>query len=186
MLNNTMGLKPGFEADGNTWYQMEGYSTKPVQGSKWTGSAWTNPNMMNFNDLYQKANPWASQTAQYQNKLAQLLETPGAMASNPAYQYSFDQGMEAINRTAAAKGQLNSGNRLMELNKFGQAQASQNFFNLANLYSKLAGADNQNAAGAVGAAASAVNGQQQALNGAPVVKMTSGMDTSKLYMPQLY
>ena len=108
------------------------------------------------------------------------------MASNPAYQYSFDQGMEAINRSAAARGQLGSGNRLMELNKFGQGQASQNFFNLANLYSKLAGADSQNAAGAVGAAASAINGQTNALNGAPVVRTTSGMDTSRLYMPHLY
>lgn len=186
MWDNTMWLKPGFEADGNTWYQMEGYSTRPVQGSKWTGSAWTSPNMMNFNDLYQKAYPWGSQTAQYQNKLAQLLETPGAMASNPAYQYSFDQGMEAINRSAAAKGQLGSGNRLMELTKYGQGVASQQFNSLADLYSTLAGAKNQNAAGAVGAASSAINGQQQALNGAPVVKMTSGMDTSKLYMPQLY
>ena len=163
-----------------------GYSGFNDQGQNAAQKPQMVSNQMNFNDLYQKANPWASQTAQYQNKLAQLLETPGAMASNPAYQYSFDQGMEAINRSAAARGQLGSGNRLMELNKFGQGQASQNFFNLANLYSKLAGADNQNAAGAVGAAASAINGQQQALNGAPVVRMTSGMDTSKLYMPQLY
>ena len=143
-------------------------------------------NQMNFNDLYQKANPWANQTAQYQNKLATLLENPGAMASNPAYQYSFDQGMEAINRSAAARGQLGSGNRLMELNKFGQGQASQNFFNLANMYGKLAGADNQNAAGAVGAAANAINGQTNALNGAPVIRQTGGMDTSQLYLPQLY
>lgn len=186
MASNAFGLKPGFESDGNTWYQMDGYSTKPVQGSKWTGSAWTNPSLMNFNDLYQKANPWAAQAPQYQNKLAQLLETPGAMTSNPAYQYAFDQGVEAINRSAAARGQLGSGNRLMELTKFGQGEASKNFFSLANLYSKLAGADNQNAAGAVGAAASAINGQTNAMNGAPVTRVTSGMDTSRLYMPQLY
>ncbi len=163
-----------------------GYSGFNDQGQNAAQKPQMVSNQMNFNDLYQKANPWGSQTAQYQNKLAQLLETPGAMASNPAYQYSFDQGMEAINRSAAARGQLGSGNRLMELNKFGQGQASQNFFNLANLYSKLAGADSQNAAGAVGAAASAINGQTNALNGAPVVRMTSGMDTSKLYMPQMY
>ena len=163
-----------------------GYSGFNDQGQNAAQNPQMVSNQMNFNDLYQKANPWASQTAGYQAKLSDLLNNPGSMTSNPAYQFAFDQGMEAINRTAAAKGQLNSGNRLMELNKFGQAQASQNFFNLANLYSKLAGADNQNAAGAVGAAASAINGQQQALNGAPVVKMTSGMDTSKLYMPQMY
>ena len=174
--------KAGTVADGNTWYG----SFRPVQGLTWNGSSWTNPNTMNFNDLYQKANPWASQTAQYQNKLATLLENPGAMASNPAYQYSFDQGMEAINRSAAARGQLGSGNRLMELNKFGQGQASQNFFNLANLYSKLAGADSQNAAGAVGAAASGINGQMNAMNGIRPITVSSGMDTSKLLMPQMY
>lgn len=174
--------KSGTVADGKTWYG----NMMPNQGSVWNGSGWTSPNMMNFNDLYQKANPWATQAPVYQNKLAQLLETPGAMTSNPAYQHAFDQGMEAINRTAAARGQLGSGNRLMELTKFGQGQASQNFFNLANLYSKLAGADNQNAAGAVGAAASAINGQTNALNGVPVTRVSSGMDTSRLYMPQLY
>ena len=175
-------IKSGTVADGNTWYG----SMRPNQGSIWNGSGWTSPNTMNFNDLYQKANPWANQAPQYQNKLAQLLETPGAMASNPAYQYSFDQGMEAVNRSAAARGQLGSGNRLAELTRFGQGESSKNFFNLANLYSKLAGADNQNAAGAVGAAASAINGQTSAMNGTPVTRMTSGMDTSKLYLPSLY
>ena len=174
--------KAGTVADGNTWYG----SFRPVQGLTWNGSSWTNPNTMNFNDLYQKANPWAGQTAQYQNKLATLLENPGAMTSNPAYQFAFDQGMEAINRSAAAKGQLGSGNRLMELTKYGQGVASQQFNSLADLYSTLAGAKNQNAAGAVGAAASAINGQTSAMNGAPVIRTTSGMDTSKLYMPQLY
>lgn len=178
--------RAGDVATGNDWYQTEFGRTKPAKGSVWNGNMWSNESLMNFNDLYQKANPWANQTAQYQNKLAQLLETPGAMASNPAYQYSFDQGMEAINRSAAAKGQLGSGNRLIELTKFGQGQASQNFFNLANLYSKLAGADSQNAAGAVGAAASGINGQMNAMNGIRPITVSSGMDTSKLLMPQMY
>ena len=172
----------GTVADGGTWYG----SFKPVQGSKWTGSSWSNPNLMNFDQLYAKANPWASQTAGYQAKLSDLLNNPGSMTSNPAYQFAFDQGMEAFNRTAAAKGQLNSGNRLMDLTKYGQGLASQNFMSLADLYSTLAGAKNQNAAGAVSAAASAVNGQQQALNGAPVVKMTGGSDLSQLGLINLY
>lgn len=172
----------GTVADGGTWYG----SFKPVQGSTWNGSSWSNPNLMNFDQLYAKANPWAGQTAKYQAKLSDLLENPGSMTSNPAYQFAFDQGMEAINRTAAAKGQLGSGNRLMDLTKYGQGMASQQFNSLADLYSTLAGAKNQNAAGAVSAAASAVNGQQQALNGAPVIRQTSGMDLSNFWVPQLY
>lgn len=179
-------LKNGDSADGNTWYQMDGYSTKPVQGSKWTGSAWSNPNLMSFDQLYSKANPWADQAPKYQAKLSDLLQNPGSMTSNPAYRFAFDQGMEAINRTAAAKGQLNSGNRLMDLTKYGQGLASQQFMSLADLYSTLAGAKNQNAAGAVSAAASGVNGQQMAMNGVKPVTMSSGMDLSNFWVPQLY
>ena len=46
---------------------------------------------------------------------------------SPAYKWRYDQGLEAVNRTAAAKGMLGSGNRLSELVKYGQGAASQEY-----------------------------------------------------------
>lgn len=46
---------------------------------------------------------------------------------SPSYQWRYDQGLEAVNRTAAAKGMLGSGNRLAELTKYGQGMASQEY-----------------------------------------------------------
>ena len=46
---------------------------------------------------------------------------------SPSYQWRYNQGLEAVNRTAAAKGMLGSGNRLAELTKYGQGMASQEY-----------------------------------------------------------
>lgn len=48
---------------------------------------------------------------------------------SPAYKWRYDQGLEALNRTAAAKRMLGSGNRLAELVKYGQGMASQEYDN---------------------------------------------------------
>lgn len=85
------------------------------------------------------ADPFAPQRGQYQGQLQTLMTNPGEFGSSPAYQFAFDQGMNAVNRTAAAKGQLNSGNRLQELTKFGQGLASQLYPQQAGILSNLAG-----------------------------------------------
>lgn len=173
----------GAVADGNTWYQMGGYSQQPLKGQTWNGSSWTSPNALSYDKIYNDANPFASEAKKYQSSLSDLLNNPGSMTSNPMYQFAFDQGMEAINRTAAAKGQLGSGNRLADLTKYGQGLASQNFFNLADLYSTLSGAKSQNPAGAASAAANAVN-QQNSLY--KPYRMTGGSDLSNFETNQLY
>ena len=58
------------------------------------------------------------------NKLNALLQNPESVSSTPGYQFAYNHGLEAVNRTAAAKGQLGSGNRLYDLTKFGQGLAS--------------------------------------------------------------
>lgn len=95
------------------------------------------------------ADPFWQQRGAYQQQLSDLLKNPGDFASSPMYQFAFDQGMQGVNRTAAAKGQLSSGNRLADLTKFGQGLASQQFFPMANLLGKLAGVDASNPAAAL-------------------------------------
>jgi hypothetical protein len=49
------------------------------------------------------------------------------MASSPAYQFQLQQGLEAVNRGAAKGGNLGAGNRLLELQRFGQGLAAQSY-----------------------------------------------------------
>lgn len=64
----------------------------------------------------------------YRDQLALLMSNPGSMESSPVYQAMAEQGMNNVNRTAAAKGMLGSGNRLAELMKVGQDTASKYYF----------------------------------------------------------
>lgn len=79
----------------------------------------------------------SGQPGAYQNQLATLMSSPGSMATSPMYQFAFDQGLNAVNRTQAARGMLGSGNRLYELTNYGQGLAGQQYFNQANLLSGL-------------------------------------------------
>ncbi len=47
--------------------------------------------------------------------------------ADPGYQFRMDEGLKAIDRSAAARGGLNSGATLKALTRFGQNQASQEF-----------------------------------------------------------
>ena len=71
------------------------------------------------------------------NKLNALLQNPESVSSTPGYQFAYNQGLEAVNRTAAAKGQLGSGNRLYDLTKFGQGLASQTYNSTVSQLSNL-------------------------------------------------
>jgi hypothetical protein len=69
-----------------------------------------------------------------------------AFQESPGYQFQMDQGVQALDRSAAARGMLNSGAQMKSLNRFGQGVANQEF---GNYYSRLAqiGGQGVNAAG---------------------------------------
>lgn len=104
------------------------------------------PDVSQYRDI---ADPFWQQRGQYQTQLANLMSNPGAMTTSPMYQFALDQGMNAVNRTAAAQHMLGSGNRLADLTKFGQGLASQQFFPMASLLSNLAGVNSSNPAAAL-------------------------------------
>jgi len=86
------------------------------------------------------ADPFAAQRGQYQQSLQQLMQgnfTP----TDPSYKFRFDQGLEAVNRGAAASGMLNSGNRLAELMSYGQNLASTEYGNQFQRLALLSGAE---------------------------------------------
>ena len=55
-----------------------------------------------------------------------------AFQESPGYQFAFNQGTDAVNALAGAKGGLNSGRTLQDLNTFGQGIANQEYGNWWN------------------------------------------------------
>ena len=62
-----------------------------------------------------------------------------AFFESPGYDFRFDEGIRAIDRSASARGMLMSGGQLRELQRYGQGFASGEFNNYANRLSALAG-----------------------------------------------
>ena len=97
---------------------FRGYATAGDQGQPATGSL---------------------DTVFFMNKLKELISNPGQISSNPGYQFAMDQGMNAMNRTAAAKRGRFAGGALLEAQKFGQGLAGTQYNNIANILSTALG-----------------------------------------------
>lgn len=69
------------------------------------------------------------------NTLENLIKAgPGNFQASPGYQFSFDQGVQARDRSAAARGRLNSGAQDKALTRYGQGMANQEYDNFLNRY----------------------------------------------------
>jgi hypothetical protein len=86
------------------------------------------------------ADPFAQYRPQYANALAELQRNPASVQNTPGYRFAFDQGQQALERSAAAKGMLGSGNVLAELQKYGQGMAENQLNNERNFLAKASGA----------------------------------------------
>lgn len=106
-------------------------------------------------DVSSMADPWAANRPMYMQQLNRLM-TQGFNPNDPAYQARMQAGTSAIERSAAAKGMLGSGNTLAELTQFGQGLASQEYQNQFQRLSELAGVT----AGSPSDAARLMAGQQ--------------------------
>jgi hypothetical protein len=116
---NNLGLSGTWEKNGRQISDLPGYLKK---GSlQQTGSDFSNE----------------------QNMLTGLLNDPSKIQQTAGYQFDVDQGNQAINRSAAARGSLNSGGVLAELAKYGQGMASREYGNQVNRLSSLIGQKQQ-------------------------------------------
>lgn len=73
----------------------------------------------------------------YENRLRSLLENPESVSQTSGYKFAFNEGQRALERSAAAKGMLGSGNTLAALVQYGQGQAAQQYGNEANRLADL-------------------------------------------------
>lgn len=97
--------------------------------------------------------------------------------NSPDYKFNFDQGMQAMDRSAAARGGLYSGGHQADLMKFGQGLASTH---LNDYWSKLAGMAGQgyNSTANVGSLGANMANQ---ISGA---QMQNGMNRASAYNQQ--
>lgn len=58
---------------------------------------------------------------------------------DPGYRFRMDEGIKAIDRSAAARGILNSGGQLRRLTRYGQDYASNEYQNVYNRIAQIAG-----------------------------------------------
>ena len=130
MANGFINILPteGQVANGNYKYYLNGMQT-PSAGAIYSGGQWLTPAQYQQQQSHLSYQKVAGTAA---NRLNTLLQNPESVSSTPGYQFAYNQGLEAVNRTAAAKGQLGSGNRLYDLTKFGQGLASQTYNDTVN------------------------------------------------------
>lgn len=84
-------------------------------------------------------NRFAAGLSDAESRLRALLDNPDSVQQSAAYKFRVNQGQEALQRSLGAKGLLNSGNRLMELTKYGQDMGSQEYDAQAGRLSSLLG-----------------------------------------------
>jgi hypothetical protein len=86
------------------------------------------------------ADPFASQRAQYQPQLNQMMQGQFS-PTDPSYAWRMQQGTDAVNRGMAGSGQLGSGNQMAQLQQQGQGLASTEYQNQYKRLAQLSGAD---------------------------------------------
>jgi len=79
----------------------------------------------------------------YDTRLQALLNDPNSISDTNAYKFRFNQGQQALERSAAAKGMLNSGNTLAALSSYGQGMASDEYGNEVGRLGALSGQRDQ-------------------------------------------
>ena len=143
--SNMFALQPGgaqqFSGMVNEWGGTGGFGdwTKSDMGGL---DAWASINegmaaSEGHATAYGDANPFSQYRKKFGQQLSDFMDDPNSITDTPGYKFAFDQGMTALNRTAAAKGGRLGGGVLLDAQKFGQGLASQmrqaEIANLSNL-----------------------------------------------------
>ena len=82
-----------------------------------------------FDQLAQGYNPYVATGGAANDQLMRLISDPNSLRSLPGYQFAQDQGIQALDRSAAARGRLNSGRQSKDLMRFGTGLADQTYGN---------------------------------------------------------
>src|SRR5205807_1104822 len=86
-------------------------------------------------------NPFGQYRGVYGQQLMNLMANPGSIVNDPGYKFAFGQGEQAVERSAAAKGFLGSGNEAIALQQYGMGFANDYLHQQEQFLSGLAGAN---------------------------------------------
>lgn len=79
--------------------------------------------------------PWRSTGGEAVNSLWSMIQKgPGEFTADPGYQFRLDEGTKALERSAAAKGNVLGGSTLRGLTRYSQDYASGEYQNFLNRY----------------------------------------------------
>ncbi len=73
----------------------------------------------------------------------EINEARDRFQTTPGYQFAFDEGTRALDRSASSRGTLRGGGFARELTRYGQGMANQEFGNYANRLASIASAGQQ-------------------------------------------
>jgi hypothetical protein len=82
-----------------------------------------------FRDLSRAYDPYVQTGYTSNNALQRLLSDPNSLRDLPGYQFAMDEGLGAIDRSAAARGMSRSGATLKALQRYGTGLADQTYGN---------------------------------------------------------
>jgi hypothetical protein len=111
----------------------------------------------------QAADPFASQRAQYQPMLQNLVMNPSSVANTPGYQFNMQQGLNAVQAGSAAKGLGTSGANDTAKMQYAQGLAANTYQQDFNELALLSGATTGNQAAAASAITTGNNNINNAL-----------------------
>ncbi len=136
------GQAQGYQSGGNTVntnYNGPNGSFTSTNGGAWKDPSGLGPPINNLSGyLGMKGNQASgADFSGYKSQLDSLLTDPNSVQKSAGYQFAMDQGNQAIDRSAAARGMSNSGGVLTELAKYGSGLASQNYNNQVNQLSNV-------------------------------------------------
>lgn len=103
-----------------------------------------------YDQTRQDMEPWRAAGQQGLSGLQRLLASPDSIQDSAAYQWRFNQGLQGLDRSAAARGGLFSGGHSADLLGYGQGMASQEYNDQWNRLAGLSGVG-QNANSQLGA-----------------------------------
>ena len=118
---------------------------------------------MSSSQAAQMADPFMQYRGQFGQQLVSLMNDPSSVKNLPGYQFSYNQGLNSLQRGMAATGQIQSGAEQTALSQYGEQFANQYFTDQFNRLALLSGAQWQSGTGAASSAlnAAAYNQNQQ-------------------------
>lgn len=127
-----------------------------------------------FRGLGKGYDPYVRTGGAGNDALYNLINDPSSVSSTPGYQFTRDQGIQAIDRSAAARGMLGSGRTSKDLMRFGTGLADQTY---GNVFQRLLAAG-QYGQGALGAQNATVGQGLQGQLGAQQSAFQGGLNSA--------